>query len=59
MAQRALVTAGAGGIGLAIAEAFLADGGKVHIGDIDAGAVAEAVEGKENISGSGDRCQGS
>ncbi len=52
MAQRVLVTAGASGIGLAIAQAFVADGAKVHIGDIDADAVAEAVEGYDDISGS-------
>ena len=52
MTQRVLVTAGASGIGVAIAQAFVADGAKVHIGDIDADAVAEAVRGRDNMSGS-------
>lgn len=43
MAQRVLVTAGAGGIGLVIARAFAAEGNKVHIADIDAQAVEASV----------------
>lgn len=39
MTQRVLITAGAGGIGLAIAKAFAADGARVHIADINAEAV--------------------
>ena len=38
---RALVTAGAGGIGRAIADQLLACGAKVHVCDIDASAVEE------------------
>ena len=37
---RVLVTAGANGIGLAIARAFLQEGAKVHVCDVDAGALA-------------------
>jgi NAD(P)-dependent dehydrogenase (short-subunit alcohol dehydrogenase family) len=37
---RVLVTAGAGGIGLKIAEAFLREGARVHVCDIDENAVA-------------------
>src|SRR5690606_4629940 len=42
MSQRVLVTAGAGGIGLATAEAFLAQGDRVHIVDINAEAIESA-----------------
>jgi NAD(P)-dependent dehydrogenase (short-subunit alcohol dehydrogenase family) len=41
--QRVLVTAGASGIGLAIARAFVADGARVHIADIDAQALDAAT----------------
>jgi len=37
---RVLVTAGANGIGLAIARAFAAEGAKVHVCDVDADALA-------------------
>ncbi|MCY1158206.1 MAG: family oxidoreductase [Citricoccus sp.] len=43
MAQRVLVTAGASGIGLAIARAFAANGDRVHIGDINPDAVQAAL----------------
>jgi NAD(P)-dependent dehydrogenase (short-subunit alcohol dehydrogenase family) len=38
---RVLVTAGANGIGLAIARAFVAEGAKVHVCDVDKGALAD------------------
>ena len=40
MSQKVLVTAGAAGIGLAIARAFAACGARVFVADIDAGALA-------------------
>lgn len=49
--QRVLVTAGAGGIGLAIARAFVADRARVHIADIDREAVAAAVASSPSITG--------
>ncbi len=39
MEQRVLVTAGAGGIGQAIATRFVAAGARVHVADIDTGAI--------------------
>ncbi|MBN3760505.1 SDR family oxidoreductase [Burkholderia sp. Ac-20365] len=42
--QRVLITAGAGGIGRAIAEAFLAAGAKVFVCDIDAAALKQVCE---------------
>jgi NAD(P)-dependent dehydrogenase (short-subunit alcohol dehydrogenase family) len=41
-AQRVAITAAAGGIGLAIAEAFSVQGAEVHVCDIDAAAVVSA-----------------
>jgi len=38
---RVLVTAGAGGIGLKVTEAFLAEGARVHVCDVDAKALAD------------------
>lgn len=52
MSQRVLITAGAGGIGLAIAKAFVANGARVHIADVNAEAVAAIVAENENITGS-------
>lgn len=55
MSQRVLITAGAAGIGWAITEAFLAQGAKVHIMDIDADVLGRAVSANEHVSGtSGD-----
>ena len=51
-ARRVLVTAGASGIGLAIAEAFATDGAWVHVGDVDADALRRATAASERISGS-------
>jgi NAD(P)-dependent dehydrogenase (short-subunit alcohol dehydrogenase family) len=51
MTQRVLVTAGAGGIGLAIARAFAAHGARVHIADVDRDALAAIVAGEPAISG--------
>jgi NAD(P)-dependent dehydrogenase (short-subunit alcohol dehydrogenase family) len=52
MNQRVLVTAGASGIGLAIARAFVQAGAKVHIADRDAAAVARAVETHPGLTAS-------
>lgn len=45
MSQRVLVTAGASGIGLAMAKAFAAEGAQVMVTDIDADAVARLPAG--------------
>lgn len=52
MSQRVLITAGAGGIGLAVAKAFVAQGARVHISDINADAVAAIVAENPGITGS-------
>jgi len=52
MTQRVLITAGASGIGLAIAKTFTADGARVHICDINAQAVKDAIASDPAISGS-------
>lgn len=44
MAQRVVVTAGASGIGLALAERFLAEGAEVAVCDVDPRAVARFAE---------------
>jgi NAD(P)-dependent dehydrogenase (short-subunit alcohol dehydrogenase family) len=51
MTQRVLITAGAGGIGLAIARAFAADGARVHIADVIAEAVQDIIAQSPAISG--------
>ena len=45
MGQRVIITAGAAGIGRAIADAFVAQGATVHVCDIDAEAVATLPDG--------------
>lgn len=52
MSQKVVITAGAGGIGWAIAQTFLADGAKVHLSDVDADALQQRVEENENVTGS-------
>lgn len=52
MTQRVLITAGASGIGLAVAKAFAADGAQVHVCDIDRAALESATAGSDRISGS-------
>lgn len=48
---RVLVTAGAGGIGRVIAEAFAAAGARVHITDVSEKALAEVVSAGSGITG--------
>ena len=50
MAERVLVTAGAAGIGLAIARAFLATGAQVFICDVDESAIAASLRGTPDCS---------
>ena len=52
MTQRVLVTAGASGIGLAIAKAFASDAASVHIADIDREAVDAVTSANDRITGS-------
>lgn len=52
MSHRVLITAGASGIGWAIAQAFLAEGARVHILDISREAVEQATVENDQISGS-------
>jgi NAD(P)-dependent dehydrogenase (short-subunit alcohol dehydrogenase family) len=52
MSQRVVVTGGAGGIGLAIARAFVAEGARVHVADPDAAAVMVVTQESEAITGS-------
>jgi NAD(P)-dependent dehydrogenase (short-subunit alcohol dehydrogenase family) len=47
MTRRVLVTAGAAGIGLAIARRFAAEGARVMVSDVDAGALAALPAGIE------------
>jgi Enoyl-(Acyl carrier protein) reductase len=50
MTQLVLIKAGANGIGLAIAKTFAASGARVHIADINAGAVAAITSENSNIT---------
>lgn len=50
-AQRVLITAGAGGIGRAIAQAYVTAGARVHVADIDAEALGRMTAGSDAISG--------
>jgi NAD(P)-dependent dehydrogenase (short-subunit alcohol dehydrogenase family) len=50
--QRVLVTGGAGGIGLAIARAFVAAGARVHVADPDADAVSAVTATADAVTGS-------
>ncbi|WP_167043189.1 SDR family oxidoreductase [Salinibacterium sp. ZJ454] len=52
MSKRVLITAGAGGIGLAVAKAFVAEGARVHIADINEEAVRAITAEHENVTGS-------
>ena len=49
MGQRVLVTAGAGGIGLAIARQFAVNGGQVFVVDIDKAALERLAQESANI----------
>ncbi|MET4137393.1 SDR family oxidoreductase [Pseudarthrobacter sp. PvP090] len=49
--QRVLITAGAGGIGRAIAEAYVDAGAKVHIADVDAEALGRILAEHDGVSG--------
>jgi NAD(P)-dependent dehydrogenase (short-subunit alcohol dehydrogenase family) len=49
--QRVLITAGANGIGLAIAKAFAADSAHVHIADINEQAVKDVIDANDRITG--------
>lgn len=52
MTQRVLITAAAGGIGRAIAQAFVTAGARVHICDVDAAALAETLALWPGVTGS-------
>jgi NAD(P)-dependent dehydrogenase (short-subunit alcohol dehydrogenase family) len=49
--QRVLVTGGAGGIGLAITRAFVAEGARVHVADSDGAAVAALIAAPSESAG--------
>src|SRR3982751_4289041 len=48
--RRVVITAGAAGIGLAMAKAFTADGDRVHICDIDEQALKQVTGDNSSIS---------
>jgi NAD(P)-dependent dehydrogenase (short-subunit alcohol dehydrogenase family) len=49
--KRVLVTAGAGGIGLEIARAFVAEGARVHVCDVDEEALRSVTRAEPAITG--------
>ena len=49
---RVVVTAGAGGIGAAIAQAFVAVGARVHVCDVDEDALRAATRARPEITAS-------
>jgi NAD(P)-dependent dehydrogenase (short-subunit alcohol dehydrogenase family) len=51
MAQRVLITAGAAGIGLAIAKAFAEDGARIHVADVNKEAVDDITQQYPAITG--------
>jgi NAD(P)-dependent dehydrogenase (short-subunit alcohol dehydrogenase family) len=50
-ARRVVVTAGGGGIGLIIAQAFVAAGDRVHVCDVDADALERVIRDNPGITG--------
>lgn len=52
MSQRVVITAGANGIGWAIAQAFLEQGAKVHLSDVDAETLQQRVAENDNVTSS-------
>jgi len=50
-AQRVLITAGAGGIGRAIAQAYVAAGARVHIADVDIEALGRVMAELDGVTG--------
>ena len=52
MKKRVLITAGASGIGLAIAQAFEVDGALVHIADVNEQAIRDITHAHPGITGS-------
>ncbi len=52
---RVLVTAGAGGIGLEIARAFVAEGARVHVCDVDDKAMRAMGKSDPKVTRTGER----
>lgn len=53
---RVVITGAAGGAGAAIARRFCAAGARVHIADVNAGAVAALTKGQDKLTGSTADC---